>query len=262
MEQPFASPAPLPPDSPVPRAKVSMLAWWGVISVAALIAIEVVYGWPQAKAKATVPEAAISYLMGHILGALLVALVVAWVAFRIGKRSQLSATIVFSVVVGISCLSVLAASRRGQPPAPLTGPASFGAFQFEVPAGWKSVPPDRAKTMAILLLNGTARNEPDGMLKVDVAKPAFPTAREVADVLAGNDGRVSQDPVSLDGIEGVRVDTSSTDMSRPRFAVVVFRDEMAYLIMAAGANGADVSKAFDQVLKTWRWTETRKDVSK
>ena len=105
----------------------------------------------------------------------------------------------------------------------------------------------------MLLLNATAWNKAEGMLKVDVGKPSLPTARQMADALAGKDGRVLEGMVSLDGSEGIRVETPSSDMSRPRFAMVIFRDEKVYLIMAAGRKGVDVSGAFNQVLRTWRW---------
>ena len=130
---------------------------------------------------------------------------------------------------------------------------SFGAFLFEIPIGWTRVQPDREKTAAMILLNGTTWDRADGMLKVDVGKPALATARQTAEALAGKDGRVLPEPVSLDGVEGIRVETTSTDMSRPRFAVVMYRDDKFYLVMAASARGTDVSGAFDQVLKTWRW---------
>jgi hypothetical protein len=131
--------------------------------------------------------------------------------------------------------------------------ASFDAFRFEVPAGWTQIRPDREKTKATILLNSAAGNKIEGMLKVDVGKPAFSAARQMAEAIAGRDGHVLPDPVLLDGTEGIRVETTSNDLSRPRFAVVAFREEKAYLIFGAGVKGVDVSKPFDQVLKTWRW---------
>src|SRR4051794_28133236 len=63
---------------------------------------------------------------------------------------------------------------------------SFGEFRFEIPAGWSRVQPDKDKTVAMLLLNGTVWNNADGMCMVDVGKPAFPNAKEMAMKLAGN----------------------------------------------------------------------------
>jgi hypothetical protein len=57
----------------------------------------------------------------------------------------------------------------------------------------------------------------------------------------------------LDGAEGFRAETSSTDMSKPRCIAVIYRDGQAYLIMAAGTNTQAVSDAFEHVLATWRW---------
>jgi len=198
--------------------------------------------------------------MGGIIGGLLLSLLVAWVAYRVSRKSQLVATINFTVMMGLACLTVMArpglqrsTNQVVTPPAALPAVTSFGGFQFEIPAGWTRVEPDGDKTRAMLLLNGTAWNTAEGMLKVDVGKPVLPTARQTAQSFAGTDGRVFPTPVSLDGIEGIRVETPSSDMSRPHVAVVVFRDERVYLIMAAAVKGADISKAFDQVIKTWRW---------
>src|SRR4029078_12260533 len=96
-----------------------------------------------------------------------------------------------------------------------------------------------------------------GVMKVDFGKPSLPTARELAERLAGNDGSFFPDPVSIDRTEGIRVKIPSTDLSRPRFAVVVFRDQKTYLIMAAAVYGVDISEAFDQVLRSWRWNDSR-----
>lgn len=132
---------------------------------------------------------------------------------------------------------------------------SFGDFQFETPIGWSRAQPDRDKTMAMVLLNGTTWSRADGMIKVDVGKPTLPNAEAMARALAGSDGQVLVDPVFVDGESGVRVKTTSTDMSKPSHAVVVFRNGKVYLIMAAGGNGVDVTDAFDHALQTWRWTK-------
>ena len=64
-----------------------------------------------------------------------------------------------------------------------------------------------------------------------------------------------QRPEPLDVALEPLVETTSSDLSRPRHVVVIFKDGQVYLIMAAAAGGADVSSAFDEVLRTWRWNE-------
>lgn len=113
--------------------------------------------------------------------------------------------------------------------------------------------PDHKATMAMLLLNGKTWNNADGMLKVDSGKPTLPTAEATAQALAGSDGQVFAEPMSVDGEKGIRLQTPSTNMERPRCAVVVYRQGKVFLIMAAGARGFDVEDAFDHVLQTWRW---------
>jgi hypothetical protein len=135
---------------------------------------------------------------------------------------------------------------------------SFGAFEFAIPSKWSRVEPPGAKTAAMLLLNGSAWNNADAMIKVDFGKPAAPTPQALAKALAGKDGKVSPDPVLVDGEKGVKVETTSTDMSRPKVAVIVYRNGTAYLIMGAEKNGSAVSGALDEVVKSWKWSKADK----
>jgi hypothetical protein len=126
----------------------------------------------------------------------------------------------------------------------------FDGFEFEVPAGWKRVSPERTKTKAMILLNGSAWDNSDGMLKVDVGKPSLPTAQETARAFAGNDGV----HISIDGQDAIRLSIAGADMSAPQQAVVVYRDERVYLLMASGTKNADITQAMDEVIKSWHWS--------
>jgi hypothetical protein len=124
-----------------------------------------------------------------------------------------------------------------------------------MPDGWSKVPPDRATTKAMLLLDGTRWDSVKGMIKVDVGSPAFPTAQAIAESFArGADGQVAQDEVDVDGEKGVRVTTASTDLSKPRSMIVVYRDGKAYLIMGGAVEGVDVGDAVDRICTTWKWS--------
>src|SRR5205823_85467 len=101
----------------------------------------------------------------------------------------------------------------------------------------------------------TAWNNADAMIKVDVGKPSAPSAKALAKALAGEGGTIYPDPVPIDGSDGIKVETTSTDMSRPKFAIVVFREGKVYLIMAAQKSGTDVSDAQNQIVKSWKWTK-------
>ncbi len=127
-------------------------------------------------------------------------------------------------------------------------------FEITIPAYWVSAEPDLNKTAVLLLLNGTVWYNADAMIKVDVGKPSLPTAREIAQKLAGDDGKVYDQTVNVDGSEGVRVETTSTDMSRPKYGVVVFHEQRAYLIMGAEVRGKNVAAALDQIIKSWKWS--------
>jgi hypothetical protein len=228
-------------DTKPRRSWRSILAWWGFIPVIAFFAMEVVYGWPRAVIRATSPELATSYFVGHVLGALLISYVIAWIAYRVARRSRLVGTIAFSAIMALACVSLLPR---------LT---SFGDFRFELPTGWVQGKPERPKTKALLAMIPRGAKSPDGLLMVDVGKAAAPSAMDLAKSLAGRDGRVLPEPVAVDQEEGVRVEMPSVDLSRPRCAVVVFRNGKAYLIMAAAMKGTDITDAFEEVLKTWKW---------
>jgi hypothetical protein len=132
---------------------------------------------------------------------------------------------------------------------------SFGAFALVIPDGWTRVDADRNKTAAMLLFNGTAWFNADAMIKIDVGKPTARSAMETAKALAGADGKVFDVPVSVDGIDAIKVETTSTDMSRPKCAIVFHREGKVYLIMGAEKKGKRVSEALDQMVKSWKWSE-------
>src|SRR5262245_32186117 len=56
-----------PPARPIPVARAvhrSMLSWWGVVPTIAFVFVELFYGMPRARARATSPDHAVSYLGG------------------------------------------------------------------------------------------------------------------------------------------------------------------------------------------------------
>lgn len=130
----------------------------------------------------------------------------------------------------------------------------FGAFSFVIPAGWSRVESDLKKTAVALLFNGTAWNNADAMLKVDVGKPALPTAKELAKSLAGDDGKIYPEPVSVDDVDGIRVETTSTDMTRPKVEIVIIRGEKLYMLMAAETKGSRTFEAVNQIVGSWKWS--------
>ena len=151
---------------------------------------------------------------------------------------------------GESAKSNTAAAPAAPAPAAPAAPVveNFGDFQFEIPSGWTREKPDRDKLKAFVVM-GT-RQKPEGMIMVDVGKPALPTANDVIKKFTGKDGT----PTTVDGVEAVRGETKSTDLSEPRHVVALMRDGRIVMIMAAGASGTNIGDAYEQVLKTWRWT--------
>ena len=269
MKQGFIPPVPppLPNDRPYTyeppgRRKQSMLAWWAVLPLACFAIVEAMYGWGIAVARATAPDFAVSYLGGQVVGGLLISVGVAYVVYRFGSRSQFAASLAFTAVVLLFCAGVYRQAHEvarvrgdGGPGGSSTAPQShdFRDFSFETADGWREMQSANQKTVAFLVLGGESDTQPRGMIMVDAGKPTS-DLRQTASKLAP-DGRVLPDPVRVGAVEGLRVETSSADMSRPRVAVVLIRGQRMYLIMAANASGYDVTPDFDQVLQSWKWKE-------
>lgn len=252
----------LPPSPTDQTEKTSLLGWWGIFPVAAWIVLEVVYSKGHADAGAIAPEIVGGFVLGRVLVGFLLAFVVSWIVYRIKGKSQYAGSVAFYSTIGVVALSAIALlsadQRKG---ASVATPRSsewmsFSGFRFKSPDGWVPATPDKSRTKAMIVLQAANLRTPRGMLIVDVGKPVLPNAREMAQSFADKDGRVSPDPVSLDGESGILVETTSADLSRPRLVLVVFREGQVYLIMAAGTNATEVSSAFDAVLASWEWNDS------
>ena len=268
MKQGFKPPVPppLPTDrslnyEPPGRRKQSMLAWWAVFPLACFALVEAVYGWQIAVARATSPEFAVSYLAGSVVGGLLISLGVAYVVYRLGSRSQFAASVSFTLVV---LLFSAGAFRQAHQMTRVGGGGSGGSstalqshdfpdFSFETASGWREAMSAKEKTVAFLVLPDGSNTQPRAMIMVDAGTPTSDIHQTAARLAP--DGRVLPDPVRVGGIEGVRVETPGTDMSRPKLAVILIRGQRMYLIMAANATDYDVTPDFDQVLQSWKWKE-------
>jgi hypothetical protein len=189
-----------PPNESVPgqKAKTPVLAWWGIIPAFLYIAIQVMYGLPDAKEHATAPEFAISYLVGRIIGGLLLSFAIAWIAYRGTRRSQRAATIAFSIMIALVCWSTFAKPRGQQPPdvepprppaAPATPSQPVGALQqlvhpdhpvvVMVPEGWEPAT-GLAPPILLLAAEGETGNSL-ALLGIQVADKKFVLIREDAD---------------------------------------------------------------------------------
>lgn len=131
----------------------------------------------------------------------------------------------------------------------------FGDFSFTIPNEWKLVTPDRNKTKAMLLLDGTSWQNAKAMIKVDVGSPTAPTAEALAKTFAAEvGGTVSQEPLDFDGASGIYVSTSSTNLATPRIMILILRRNQLYLVMAAAVTEVDVSSPIATIRESWKWT--------
>ena len=169
------------------------------------------------------------------------------------KRIAIAATI--SCVLGCGSGGV----TNNPSPNPSTSAAqaerqAFGPFSFEVPAGWSSVTPDRDKTKAMLLLDGTNWQNSKAMIKVDVGTPAFPTAQEMAESFARTaGGQLASQTLDFDGESAMKATTSSTALTTPREMIIIYRDDKAYCVMAGAVAAVDLTNAMEHIRSTWKW---------
>ncbi len=235
-----------PPEATVPEErprKPRLLAWWCLLPVAGWLAVELPIGWSEAMRRASTPADAVGFEFGRLLGSAVIPLTVAWIAYRIGRRSTRAASTCFTLALALQCVLVLVGRER---------PTNFGEFGFEVPAGWVCVRPKSDVCKAMLLSTDAAQNSSHSVLMVDVGKPRMATARELVQHFEDS-GSTPPKAIHVDGIEGFVMETSSVDWSHPRCVAAVFRDGQVYLLTAAGKDTPEITSAFGQVLKTWKW---------
>ena len=134
-------------------------------------------------------------------------------------------------------------------------PSSFATVMFPVPEGWTRFQSTRPKTVGLMLHGGKTEDEADGMIQLDIGRPAFKTAREFADSIAGKDGTVDPNPLKLGGVEALRVTTPSTDFARPKVAIIAFREEQVFFLAAAAKPGFDVEPALNSIIESWHWLD-------
>jgi hypothetical protein len=188
------------------------------------------------------------------------------IARCINMRAQTAFLLTAAAMSLIGCRDDATAQRPVAPTLSRTAPANvesdanasheFGEFSFAIPSGWTVVTPDRDKTKAMIVLDGTSWQNAKAMIKVDVGTPTAPTAKQLAEGFANNArGTVSAESLDFDGTSAVSASTSSTTLAVPRNMIIVYRDGKAYLLMAGAVEGIDLSKAISHVRKSWKWTK-------
>ncbi len=97
----------MPPPAAPPKPRGGMLAGWAIFPVLIYVVVIIVFGWPVEKVKASSPDYAFSYFMGIMMGGPLISGLVALIVYTASRRSQLSSTIVFTVLLVLFTLGQL-----------------------------------------------------------------------------------------------------------------------------------------------------------
>ena len=247
----------------MPReTKKGMLAWWGIIPTIAFIALQITFGWSEARIRATSPEFAISYLLGGVIAGPLISFVIALIVYFALRRSRLAATIVYSVVMALFCVAVLNKAvlkqARLRMAAAQAGPRSFPAVGITVtaPPGWLEVPPDRPGLIIRWISPDSSRNgEALGLVMVELKDPASHTAPEVARDLARSwGGRVSAQSDVMDGetVWRIQVDSPPPGL-QPVEGLVAIRNGHLFLIEGGVSPGYSCHEQIESIRQSWRW---------
>jgi hypothetical protein len=243
----MSDPPPLP-STPQVVKHPSMLAWWGIVPAVVYGVIQFIYGWPKAKLEN--PQAPIPYFFGSLVGGPLLALMLAWIVYRISKRTQFSATVVFTVIMIFGTLAVRVPVRPGSSQNPSA--MSFGDFQFEAPANWKRTTPERPDQLAYLTALDAATAQPCAVLIVmgDTVPTGVTTRGSLMDLGA----EFAPTKVWVDGCQGERIEVPNRSLPRHQVMVGVEHGQKYYVIMVSGLLETDISGPLDHVLSTWKWS--------
>ncbi|HEV8291817.1 MAG TPA: hypothetical protein VGP94_07820 [Tepidisphaeraceae bacterium] len=255
-------PPPLPPDVAKPRK--SMLQWPAIFPLVAFIAIQAIYGWPEAKVRASSPEYAISYLMGGIMGGLFVSLIVAWISYRVSGRSRSAATIAFSVVLILGCGSVIqkyqALKKTGGSgsAAPAAGErVNFPIFGISLtpPAGWQPMPPDRKGVIAAWASPESRPNDQRAIIILEWEKATSNDVGDRArDVATGWGGRFTGELREMDRKMAweLKADAPQSGL-KPVEGLAVLHDGHFFFLTGGVSPGESVSQEIELIRKSWKW---------
>lgn len=180
--------------------KPAMIGWWGLIPAVAFIVVECIYGWPEAQARSKSPDYAGGYFVGSILGGFVISLFLAWIAYLVGRRSQLAGTITFTAMLAFYISTVLGSALMSPPAARTLARDLFQSIETK----------QRAASSAAAELDRISGNHLDGIDRpgeLDARLRAIAAARAANQaVLDAGDGAATDLAQGLDKA-GVRPST-------------------------------------------------------
>lgn len=253
---------------PARKIKAPILAWWGIIPTAGYVVVQTLYGWGEARFRATAPQFAISYFIGGLIAGPLISLIVAWVAYRVSGRSQRVATIVFTLVIALLCLSVrnmarsralLSSSQRQIAPSPNT--SAIHAFpsaglMLRSPPAWQEAIPDRGSVVAEWISPESRPGTVRALIMVELKRPASTDSHEIASQLAQSwGGKVIDKPDVLDGERAWKIQAPvSKSELQPLEAVIAIHQGRLYMIEGGGMPGYSCHEQVEFIRSSWKWT--------
>ena len=242
-----------------------MLNWLALIPLAIFIAIQINYGWPEAKVRASKPEYAISYLMGGIMGGVVLSLIVAWIAYRAASRSSQAATIAFTAIMLLLSTSVFqkyrALQKQGSDSraAPAAGPVTdFPVFGFSTtpPAGWQPLPAERAGVIAAWSSPDSQSNNIFALIMVQHEKAtSHDVAARAGELARSWNGQVTGEQRPLDGEMAWELKgDKSRSAFKPAEGLAALHNGHFIFIVVAAVPGRSYHQELELIRQNWKWT--------
>jgi hypothetical protein len=167
---------------------------------------------------------------------------------------------VLNVMAGLFCLGIVAASSGQQAtgggnstqPAPISIPL-FG-IAVSSPPGWQQLPPDRLSIVTRWISPGSRAGNVQGIIMIEMKKPALPDAGQIAASLAKDwGGRVAEKQDSLDGEVAWRILAEPKAGLQPVEGLLTIHDGRLYLIEGGVTAGHSCHGPVEFIRQSWKW---------
>ncbi len=192
--------------------------------------------------------------MGGIFGGILISFGLGWMACSDLRRRG------FMVIVGVVCLSVVGQSMAQQGPGETNStrpaPLSIPLFGIAVgsPVGWQQLPPDRVGIATRWVSPGSRAGNVQGIIMVEMKKPALPDAGQIASSLAQEwGGRLVDKQDSLDGEMAWRILAEPHVSLQPVEGLLTIHEGRLYLIEGGVTAGHSCHDQIESIRQSWKW---------